>query len=229
MRSIITAVLLIGFSFFSLGCEKRDRIRHHYLTPQQQEVEDDETNTGLVILAGQSNLAHLKEIGDHHFLKYLGVAGEYEVINCARNGTYLWEWRSGGTLWQTCLDQAQGKNIAAIFFYQGEQDAIDMKYHKHIPSDPENYGRDLMSTFGAYRGMINKPNLPIVFAQIARSEMPEHEYWETIKSQQATVNQPNTTMIKTDDLPLEDGLHIDPSAWDTLAARFVKAFIEVRR
>ena len=50
-----------------------------------------------------------------------------------------------------------------------------------------------------------------------------HPNWEHIRKEQESVSMHTARMIKTDDLPLEDGIHFTPESYSQIGIRMAKA------
>ena len=159
------------------------------------------------------------------------------LIPCARGGSSLSEWRPAAgddTLYGACLKRIGAAlpmgELAGIFFYQGEADAIDPALHPEADLAPQAYGERLRRLVSAWRADLGRPDLPFVFAQIGSQTEPEvYVNWSAIQAQQAAVAIPCAAMVTTADLPLGDGVHLTRAGYDQLGARFAAATGRLRR
>jgi hypothetical protein len=64
-----------------------------------------------------------------------------------------------------------------------------------------------------------------VFAQLGPKIVPGAvPNWDVIKAQQAALQLPSATMIRTDDLPLMDELHFTTDSYRVIGTRFADAY-----
>jgi hypothetical protein len=156
------------------------------------------------------------------------------LIPCARGGTSLAEWspsQATNTLYGACLQRiaaagTQGR-LAGVLFFQGENDALRADA---FPSEQVRTGAGYGALFTAWieqlRHDLDRPDLPVIFAQIGTNDRPEFFVnWELIQREQASVNLACTAMIKTEDLDLRDAVHFTSASYDEIGARFAQAYL----
>jgi hypothetical protein len=157
------------------------------------------------------------------------------LIPCAKSASAIVEWQrnlSDQSLYGSCLKRARAASpmgrIEGILFFQGETDALDPDQYPQFNPNPTEWSV-LFSTFvNNLREDLDDPDLPVVFAQLGANTNPtEIPYWELVKEQQRSTHLPNSRMIKTDDLPLLDGLHFTADSYRVIGERFAAAYLEL--
>ncbi|NEO40828.1 MAG: sialate O-acetylesterase [Moorea sp. SIOASIH] len=154
------------------------------------------------------------------------------LIPCAKSGTAIEQWQrslSEDTLYGSCLKRVGAASvmgeITGILFFQGEKDAQKPSQDSDITFFPNQWADKFVTLVKDFRQDLGKPDLPVVFAQIGTTTDPETlPNWETVKAQQATVQLPATRMITTDDLALQDYVHLTTESYLIVGKRFAKAF-----
>lgn len=203
-------VLPILFLTFA-GCHRKDMPLLSVVSPASA--------SGRIILAmGQSNMAPRPD-------RYATVSSSFQednqnliVINCAVGGTPISSWQASSPNFQNCLAQARAYPfpVVGILFYQGETDAWDKR---------TDWDQGFLSAVQGWRGVLG--NVPIVYAQIATTDNSEGwdtSTWELVKSQQAMIHIQNAVMVKTDDQPLMDAVHLTTEAVQVIGKRMSLAF-----
>jgi hypothetical protein len=154
------------------------------------------------------------------------------LIPCAKSSSAILQWQrdlSDQSLYGSCLKRALAAStmgqISGILFFQGEADALDPIQYP----DPEPRPTDWEALFSAFvndiRSDLEQPNLPVVFAQIGSTGSPEaFTNWEIVKEQQSSVQLTMTSMILTDDLLLQDGVHYTAESYRAIGERFAEAY-----
>lgn len=161
------------------------------------------------------------------------------LIPCAKGGSSIHEWQRNrnldeNTLYGSCLKRVRAAslmgNVAGILFFQGEIDTVDPK------EDPKrifsaNQWADKFTLFVKnWRGDLNLPNLPVVYAQIGSNTEPERFInWAVVQEQQRQVKLPFSAMITTDDLALKDYVHFTTESYQTIGQRFAKAYLSLQK
>ncbi len=154
------------------------------------------------------------------------------LIPCARGGTWidLWKKKEGKlSLYGSCLARARAASamgsLAGLLFMQGEADASNPAKYPPNSLAPQDWKNRFERFISDWRNDLGTPELPVVFAQIGSHTMPEEfPNWETVQTQQAQVQLPFTTMIKTDDLALMDYVHFTAESYTIIGQRFAKAY-----
>ncbi|NEP30398.1 sialate O-acetylesterase [Moorena sp. SIO3B2] len=154
------------------------------------------------------------------------------LIPCAKSGTAIQQWQrslSEDTLYGSCLKRVGAASvmgeITGILFFQGEKDAQKPSQDDEITFFPNQWADKFVTLVKDFRQDLGKPELPVVFAQIGTTTDPEKlPNWETVKAQQETVQLPATRMITTDDLALQDYVHLTTESYLIVGKRFAKAF-----
>lgn len=157
------------------------------------------------------------------------------LIPCAKGGSSIYAWRRSlgdNTLYGSCLKRvrvasAMGE-VVGILFFQGEADAIDPELYQETVLFPEKWADKFRALVSAWRDDLGLAELPVVFAQIGTHRAPDlFINWEIVKDQQRLVEIPFSEMITTDDLALQDGVHLTPEGYQTLGQRFAEAYLDL--
>lgn len=155
------------------------------------------------------------------------------VINCAVGSTTLDEWLPGSCsnpnlpvcgLMEECMAKIQEAkalnpsiHIAGILHNEGQSLAHECagNWSSLFPA----YAAEWQSRLG---------DIPIVFAQLGA--LPEEcgaGYLDNFRAQQAAIHGPNIFMIKTNDLPTTDGVHLTTEGQINQGQRFAQAISQV--
>lgn len=178
---------------------------------------------GIVLAMGQSNMGG----GGGHPQQTPAVAFQEDfpnltVINCSVGGTAMDQWPVGGQLEEACysaaLDHFPKLPVVGILWYQGEADAYlgrdnwDTLFTSFIQGERQRYGM-----------------VPLVFAQLATHDPIVYPAptWDKIKQEQANLSLPYSRMVKTDDLPRVDEVHLTADAALEVGHRMAKAFATI--
>jgi hypothetical protein len=154
------------------------------------------------------------------------------LIPCAKNASTIEQWQrnlSDQSLYGSCLKRARAASptgqISGLLFFQGETDALDPIQYPQPEPHPTEWAQLFSAFITDFREDLERPNLPVVYAQIGSNMAPEAFInWEIVQEQQASVSLPMTAMIITDDLPLMDGLHFTADSYRIIGKRFAEAF-----
>jgi len=156
------------------------------------------------------------------------------IVLCAKGGTAIAEWQRnlnqtslyGALMNRVCKVLTTGC-IRGVIIYHGESDTKNTRMAL--------MWRELfVDLVMGLRKDLGNMNLPVVFAQLAvvsdsRRDRREHGYvaWDLLKSIQAEIREKNVAMVKTDDLNLIDGLHLDTKSQIILAQRFAEKMLKM--
>lgn len=161
------------------------------------------------------------------------------LIPCAKNGSSIHEWQRNGnldenTLYGSCLKRVLAAsvmgNVAGILFFQGEIDTVNPKEDPKRIFSANQWADKFTLLVKNWRGDLNLPNLPVVFAQIGSNTEPKRFVnWAVVKEQQRQVKLPFSAMITTDDLALKDYVHFTTESYQTIGQRFAKAYLGLRK
>jgi peptidoglycan/LPS O-acetylase OafA/YrhL len=160
------------------------------------------------------------------------------LIPCAMEETTISQWArnlSDRSLYGSCLKRAQAAatmgEVAGLFFFQGEADAIDPKAFPHLTPIPMRWADRFSVMVSDFRRDLALPQLPVVFAQIGTTTLSTHivPHWDTVKQQQRSVELADTAMIATDDLPLQDEVHFTTASYQEIGRRFADAYWSLTR
>jgi Carbohydrate esterase, sialic acid-specific acetylesterase len=157
------------------------------------------------------------------------------LIPCAKGGSSIHEWRrnlNDNTLYGSCLKRVRAASvmgeIAGLLYFQGEIDAVDPREHPNRTLLPNRWSDEFVALIRDWRGDLNLPVLPVIFAQIGTNTEPERfKNWTVVKKQQCKVRLPFSAMIATDDLPLKDYVHFTTESYQIIGRRFAKAYIQL--
>ena len=152
-----------------------------------------------------------------------GSVRAVRLIPCAVGGTGMTRWVPTGDLYRACIDELCRSRQAAtgVLFYQGESDA-------ETPQAANAWNGRFLAMVDGLRRDTGNPGLPVVFAQLATTDRPTMLYWDVVKASQAAVSLPRVAMIRTEDLPVFDGLHLTVGAQQVIGCRFAREFARLR-
>lgn len=178
------------------------------------------STNGVVLAMGQSNMAG-KTPGKNPAVGFT-QATNIPTINCAVGGTNIDAWQINGPLDSDCWNDVikSKKQVVAILWYQGESDAWlntttwDSQFIHLVKMWRDRYG-----------------NVPVIYAQLATEDTPPNPRgtWELIKQQQASLYLTDSAMVRTDDLPRQDDVHLTGDACMEVGKRMARAFISLER
>ncbi|XAR72933.1 Acetylxylan esterase [Bertholletia excelsa] len=149
------------------------------------------------------------------------VAGDMGLVPCAVGGTAINEWARGSDLYQnmikrTKLAAANGGEIQALLWYQGESDTLSEHEAKSYKAHMEKFIHDA-------RADLNCPSLPIIQVAIASGE---DKYIEIVREAQKSIDLPNVVCVDARGLALkEDNLHLTTEAQVQLGGMFADAYL----
>jgi hypothetical protein len=157
------------------------------------------------------------------------------LIPCARGGSSIYQWQrnlSENSLYGSCLKRARAATtmgeVAGILFFQGEADAMDPALYTESVVLPDEWGDRFVSMVNGWRGDLDMPQLPVVFAQIGSHAAPQiFVNWTVVQEQQSQVQLPYSAMITTSDLALKDGVHFTAESYHTIGERFAEAYLNL--
>jgi sialate O-acetylesterase len=133
------------------------------------------------------------------------------LVVCAHGGTSLEQWspskkdQGGNSLYGSMLRQVKlaGGKVKGVLWYQGESDANDRV--------AAAYAKTFTDFIGAVRSDLGRPDLPFYFVQIGRVIGDgDPKPWNTVQEAQRKVAEevPNTAVVATVDLELDDPIHV---------------------
>jgi carbohydrate esterase-like sialic acid-specific acetylesterase len=157
------------------------------------------------------------------------------LVPCAKGNTTIGEWQrnvSDRTLYGSCLKRVRAASavgrVAGLLFFQGESDALTPDARSNRTFATVDYADRFAEVVAGFRHDLGTPRLPVVFAQIGRQEAAAaYRNWEVIRQQQRSIELPCTAMIRTDDLPLGDGVHFSTDAYRNIGKRFATAYLRL--
>jgi hypothetical protein len=157
------------------------------------------------------------------------------LIPCAMDSTTIYDWGrnlSDKTLYGSCLKRVRTAStmgsISAIFFFQGESDALDPKKNPELMLSPDQWADKFAIFINDWRSDLGLTNLPAVFAQIGTNTRPNrYPKWGVIQEQQSSVRLPFCKMIITNDLALTDTVHFTTESYQIIGERFAEAYLEI--
>ena len=170
------------------------------------------------------------------------------LVQCAKGGTSILEWRRGGNLYETCIARARAAStvgeIAGVLWFQGESDVASPTAAPWwgilgsiwaTPTSPGTRAHDdWPERFGALVGNLRvdlgHPDLPVVFAQLGPLPQEDgvRQAWPSFKNRQAAIRLPHVAMIRTDDLAMADEWHFDAPSYREIGRRFAGAALALR-
>jgi len=144
------------------------------------------------------------------------------LIASAHGGTSMAQWnpalkdQGGASLYGSMCQQvaAAGGRVRGVLWYQGESDAN--------PDAAAVFPEKLAELIGAMRRDFDNPALPFLQVQIGRVVLPWNvDAWNSIQTAQlaATTSIPNTGVVASVDLALDDGIHIGTPGLKSLGIR----------
>ena len=155
------------------------------------------------------------------------------LIPCAMEETTISQWArnlSERSLYGSCLKRARAAStmgeVAGLLFFQGEADAVDPKAFPNLTPMPTQWASQFSAMVNDFRSDLLMTQLPLVFAQIGTTTASTQivPNWDTVKGQQRSVELPHTSMITTDDLPLQDEVHFTTASYLEIGRRFADAY-----
>lgn len=149
------------------------------------------------------------------------------LVPAAKGGSGILAWRGHlmrTTLYGSCLARmleakSRGR-IAGMVFLQGEADAKSEQ-------SAALWGERFTELVANWREDLGDPNLPVVFMQLSGPPGPQQTHWDLVKAEQAAINIPGVSMVITEDLPIDAGLHFDTSGYIELGRRLAVAMNEL--
>jgi hypothetical protein len=144
------------------------------------------------------------------------------LIACAEGSSSMARWLPTGDLYQACLAELRRtrRTASGALFYQGESDAGALE-------TATAWGQRFHAMVQGLRRDTGNPHLPVVFAQLGTTNRPA-PFWSVVKASQATVSLPQVAMIRTEDLPVFDGLHLTVGAQRVVGCRFAREYARLR-
>jgi len=152
------------------------------------------TTPPIVICAGQSNMDKMIPV-----LRSLYT--NYEFLNAAVGATSITQWQQGQTVYEDLISMTQqaiadGGDIRAIFFSQGEADTS-------ILERAEAWKTNTQSFYTSFQADTGLTLLPMIYAQLGADY--GRPFWETVKRLQAEMQVHRTKhMVTLDDLAYGD-------------------------
>ena len=103
---------------------------------------------------------------------------------------------------------------------------IDPKAYPNLTPMPTQWASQFSALVSDFRSDLAVPQLPVVFNQIGTATAPAQivPNWDIVKEQQRSVELPHTSMITTDDLPLQDEVHFTTASYLEIGRRFADAY-----
>jgi hypothetical protein len=164
--------------------------------------------------------------------------GEFGLVPCARDSSTITKWQKGEGLYSSCMNRiiAAGGNVVAILFFQGEAEAQNVEGSTKIRASAQ-WGELFGKLVTDLRHDLNKPTLPIVFAQIGAfptgrcgHRLACKHYlegpWSEVRRQQANFRMECVAMVLSDDVSDGD-VHFSAEAYDVIGTRFAEALFSL--
>ena len=158
-------------------------------------------------------------------LRYSSTGVPVGLVPCAHGGTSMAQWDArlrscgGDSLYGATIlrSRAVGGKVAGILWYQGESDTD--------PVNAPEYTRRMIELIDAFRTDLAQPDLPFYYVQIGRWVSPENPRdvsgWNSVREAQRRLCKtvPNTAMVSSIDLDVDDGVHISAAGHKALGKR----------
>lgn len=177
--------------------------------------------TGTVLAMGQSNMQCAGHPSQTPAVAFQNAYPNVTVINCAIGGTSIYQWGLSQQLGDDCVVawQHTSKPLVGILWYQGESDAVN---------GVTTWDQAFIALVASWRAKWG--NVPIVYAQLATYDTATivAPTWDLIKEQQANLRISNAMMVKTEDLPRANDLHLTGDAAMVVGQRMAKAFAQLK-
>ncbi|XP_022899470.1 probable carbohydrate esterase At4g34215 [Olea europaea var. sylvestris] len=148
----------------------------------------------------------------------VGVVG---LVPCAVGGTRIKQWARGSHLYENMIRRAraaaaQGTEIKALLWYQGESDTTTR-------DNAESYKENMEKFIHNVRADLHLPSLPIIQVAIASGE---GKFIEKIRQVQKGIDVPNVVCVDAKGLELkEDNLHLTTRAQVELGHMLAEAYL----
>lgn len=146
------------------------------------------------------------------------------LVPCAHGGTSMDQWspalkdKGGKSLYGAMVRRVGvvGGQVKGVLWYQGESDALSV---------PEEFAEKFEAFIPTLRSDLELPDLPFYYVQIGRFVRDvDPAGWNTVQEAQRRAVQgiPNTAMVASVDLPLDDAIHISTAGQKRLGIRLAK-------
>jgi sialate O-acetylesterase len=150
------------------------------------------------------------------------------LVPCAFGGTTMAQWDPAGrdqgaaSLYGNMLERirAVGGNLKGLLWYQGESDAMS-------DATAADYERAFLNFVDSLRRDTGRPDLPVIFVQIARyclENRAQDASWGKVQDTQRRLpgQRANLWVVPAVDLPLDDLIHISASGQARLGRRMAE-------
>jgi hypothetical protein len=159
------------------------------------------------------------------------------LIPCAKAGSSIGEWQRNlddAKLYGSCLKRARAASVTGeirgFLFFQGEADALDPGRNPLQTPLPDDWNYKFSALISDVRRDLNRPELPVVFAQIGSTTNPSlYPNWRVVQGQQWGVRLAAVAMVATSDLPLQDDVHFTAASYRVIGQRFADAWLRLVR
>jgi sialate O-acetylesterase len=147
------------------------------------------------------------------------------LVACAHGGTSLEQWdpakkgEGGNSLYGSMLRQVglAGGKVRGVLWYQGESDAMG--------GAAADYARNFTNFIAAVRDDLGQAELPFYYVQIGRFIFDrESKGWNLVQDVQRQIPDrvPNTAVVASVDLELDDLIHIGTQGQKRLGTRLAR-------
>jgi sialate O-acetylesterase len=134
------------------------------------------------------------------------------LVACAHGGTSMEQWspdkkgEGGKSLYGSMMRRFKlaGGKVKGVLWYQGESDAMN-------PDAAKVYSKKFADFIAAVRSDFNQSDLPFYFVQIGRFvHAGNPRDWNAVQDAERALAErvPNTAVVATVDLELDDGIHV---------------------
>jgi sialate O-acetylesterase len=148
------------------------------------------------------------------------------LIAAAHGGTSMEQWspakksEGGKSLYGSMIRQVglAGGKVKGVLWYQGESDAMN-------PDAAKVYAKTFAEFIKSVRADLDDPELPFYFVQIGRYVRGgDPKDWNAVQDAERHLAErlPNTAIVASIDLELDDGIHIGTSGQKRLGRRFAQ-------
>ncbi|XP_015691349.2 probable carbohydrate esterase At4g34215 [Oryza brachyantha] len=145
------------------------------------------------------------------------------LVPCAVGGTRIWMWARGQPLYEAAVARTRaavadgGGTLAAVLWFQGESDTIEL-------DDAQSYGGKMERLVADLRADLELPNLLVIQVGLASGE---GNYTDIVREAQKNINLPNVLLVDAMGLPLrDDQLHLSTEAQLRLGSMLAEAYLE---
>ncbi|KAG2570339.1 probable carbohydrate esterase At4g34215 [Panicum virgatum] len=145
------------------------------------------------------------------------------LVPAAVGGTRIWMWAKGEPLYEAAVARARaalaagGGTLAAVLWFQGESDTIEL-------DDATAYGGRMERLVNDFRADLDIPDLLVIQVGLASGE---GNYTDIVREGQKNIKLPNVILVDAIGLPLrDDQLHLSTEAQLRLGDMLGQAYLK---